>query len=99
MNEIFTVEQLSDYLKIPKSCLYQKVMRREIPFYRIGRLLRFKRSDIDQWLDAHRVETFDAKGKAKIILDAVLKNALSFRPKREPACSTVGKGKEMMRDV
>lgn len=32
------------------------VQRRDIPFYRIGRLLRFKPADLDRWLKDHRSE-------------------------------------------
>lgn len=93
MNEILTIEQLSEYINIPKSCLYQKVMRRDIPFYRIGRLLRFKKSEIDEWLNDHRVERLDAKGEARKMLDAARKSALFFcKRESQPVRPLEGKG-------
>ncbi|MGD0230077.1 MAG: excisionase family DNA-binding protein [Syntrophorhabdales bacterium] len=50
MDELWDVGKLSQYLGIKKSTLYALVERKEIPFYRIGRLARFKLSEINEWL-------------------------------------------------
>ena len=55
MKEILNIDELSEYLSIKKSSLYSKVEMKEIPFYRIGRLLRFKKAEIDHWLEKSRV--------------------------------------------
>ena len=68
MKEILNVDELSEYLGIKKSCLYSKVERKEIPHYKIGRLVRFKRSDIDLWMEESKVETLDLQERAKKVL-------------------------------
>jgi len=48
-----TIDDLSDYLGIKPKTLYARV--KEIPHYKVGRLIRFKREDIDTWMERHRV--------------------------------------------
>ncbi len=68
MKEILNVDELSEYLGIKKSSLYSKVERKEISYYKIGHLVRFKRSDIDLWMEKSKVETLDLQGRARKIL-------------------------------
>jgi len=51
--EVLTIEELSAYLKIPKSTLYKLVREGKIPSQKIGRHLRFHRESIDEWLKRH----------------------------------------------
>ncbi len=48
---LMTIEELSQYLKIPKSTIYGLTMRAKVPHFHVGRLLRFKKGDIDTWLE------------------------------------------------
>ena len=32
------------------------VYERRVPFYKVGRLVRFRETELDQWLEASRVE-------------------------------------------
>lgn len=48
-NESMTVEEVAKYLKVTKSFVYEKVHKREIPFYKVGRLPRFQKKHIDLW--------------------------------------------------
>jgi excisionase family DNA binding protein len=50
MDEFWNIGRLSQYLGIKKSTLYAMIERKEIPFYRIGRLARFRQAEIDEWL-------------------------------------------------
>lgn len=47
---VLTIEELSSYLKIPKSTLYKVVREGKIPSQKVGRHLRFHRGAIDEWL-------------------------------------------------
>jgi len=49
--DIFTVEELCEYLKIPKSTVYKLCQEGKIPGQKVGRHWRFRRETIDQWLD------------------------------------------------
>jgi excisionase family DNA binding protein len=49
-NELMTVEELSSYLKVKTSFIYDKVHKREIPFHKCGKFPRFRKKFIDIWL-------------------------------------------------
>ncbi len=68
MKEFFTVGELSEYLGIKKSSLYCMVERREIPFYKIGRLVRFKKADIDAWMEGLKIEVLSPEAEARKII-------------------------------
>ncbi len=48
---ILTVDEISDYLKIPKSTIYKLVREGKIPAQKIGRHWRFRKEGIDHWLE------------------------------------------------
>ena len=48
---LMNVGQLSEYLGIPTSTIYAYSMREKIPHFHIGKLLRFRKADIDTWLE------------------------------------------------
>ncbi len=51
---LLTIDTLSKYLNIKPKTLYAKVESRDIPHYRIGRLIRFKKGEVDAWLEENR---------------------------------------------
>jgi len=60
--DVFTIKELSIYLKIPQSTLYKLVREGKIPCQKIGRHWRFRKETIDRWLDDTRVEDQSTKG-------------------------------------
>src|SRR4051794_23507603 len=44
----------ADHLGLTRSALYSRIS--EMPHYRFERMLLFKRSDLDAWVESHRVE-------------------------------------------
>ena len=66
--EFMNIDEVSRYLGIKKSNLYGKVERKEIPFYRWGRLIMFKKEEIDVFMDKCRVECFDIKKEAERVM-------------------------------
>lgn len=47
---ILSVEQASKYLNLAKQTLYGFTSKNEIPFFKRGKKLYFKKSDLEQWL-------------------------------------------------
>ena len=66
--KFLNIEELSHYLGIKKSNLYSKVERREIPFYKWGRLIMFSKEEIDAFMDKCRIEIVDPAEEATRIL-------------------------------
>lgn len=49
-DKFFTLKEVGQYLKIPKSTLYKLVQKGQIPCSKIGKQLRFRKSSLDKWL-------------------------------------------------
>jgi excisionase family DNA binding protein len=54
LGAVLTIEELSVYLKIPKSTLYKLVREGKVPSQKVGRHWRFRKETIDRWLDETR---------------------------------------------
>jgi excisionase family DNA binding protein len=65
-----SVKELGEYLHIKPATLYGKTEAGEVPHYKVGRLIRFKQDDIDEWMEKHRREPLDANKRARRILKA-----------------------------
>src|SRR5262245_43980007 len=53
---LLTISDVVHLLKIKPSTLYARVAQDRIPAFKIGRLIRFHRDDIEAWLQTHRSE-------------------------------------------
>ena len=53
-SDILTLEELHSYLKIPKPTLYALAQNGRIPAAKVGKHWRFRRTDIDRWLQAQQ---------------------------------------------
>jgi excisionase family DNA binding protein len=51
LGAVLTIDELSAYLKIPKSTLYKVVREGKVPCQKIGRHWRFRKEAIDRWLE------------------------------------------------
>ena len=51
MNEIMTIKQVAEYLKVSPRSIYKLVKDGSIPTFRIMNMWRFERSKIDQWIN------------------------------------------------
>ncbi|EQC47625.1 helix-turn-helix domain-containing protein [Bacteriovorax sp. Seq25_V] len=56
VKSLLSVEEASSFLSIKVSRLRTAVFRKEIPFVKIGRLVRFKTDDLLKWIDAKTVK-------------------------------------------
>lgn len=54
---IFTVESLAEYLGVDKSWVYHNI--RQIPHFKIGRFPRFRKREVDKWLEQHKAPIFN----------------------------------------
>jgi len=51
MDDLIGVTELGKYLGgVSKDWIYQRTAGNEIPFVKVGRMIKFRRSDIDRWL-------------------------------------------------
>ena len=50
-DEILTVDEVAAYLKLAKKTIYKLVSTNELPPFRIGKFLRFKKAEVVEWLN------------------------------------------------
>ncbi len=48
--EVMTVEEVAKYLSISPETVYDKVGTHDMPYMKLGNLLRFPKETIDEWL-------------------------------------------------
>ena len=56
-DKIFVVKTVAKYLDLKQSTIYALTCRKEIPHYKRGKKLYFKKSEIDKWIETGRVLT------------------------------------------
>jgi len=78
MEKVFlNIHEFCEYSGLKKSNLYAKVERQEIPFYRVGRLIMFKKDEVDAFMEKCRVECFDIGKESKRILRATSRSEMN----------------------
>ncbi|MDC9700992.1 MAG: helix-turn-helix domain-containing protein [Alphaproteobacteria bacterium] len=60
-DEIMTVKEIADYLKIAEKTAYQIASEGKVPSFKIGSSWRFRKNEIDLWISEQ--ERNDTKGK------------------------------------
>jgi excisionase family DNA binding protein len=55
MNNLLTMDEAAKYLGISKLTLYGWVSARKLGYVKIGRLVKFKQTQLDAWIDQHTV--------------------------------------------
>lgn len=53
--EIMTIQEASQYLRVPLSSLYKLVQTGKIPCQKVGRHWRFRRQALEHWLEETKV--------------------------------------------
>jgi len=62
---VLNINELSKYLKIPKSTLYKLVRESKVSCQKVGRHWRFRKEAIDRWLDASIPKNAPREGNGK----------------------------------
>lgn len=53
-DEILTIDEVSSYLKLAKKTAYRLAAERKLPGFKVGGSWRFKREDIDRWIEEQK---------------------------------------------
>ena len=59
LKEVLTLKEAAEFLCQSKSSLYKRTMNWTIPHYKIGGTIFFKRIELFEWIEKHRVKTRD----------------------------------------
>jgi excisionase family DNA binding protein len=74
-DEIFTIEKVAKYLNLSVPTIYGYVHRRQIPHYKLGKRLYFKKAEILELIDKKKIKTTEE-------IEAEVNNYLIKRRKR-----------------
>ena len=89
----WSIQDLSSYLAIKTGKLYAMVGERKTPHYKVGRLVRFKKSEIDRWMEGNRKECVDPERAARKALGPVRRPKIDIdRVVRKVIDGTRGQG-------
>ncbi len=67
----WTVLDVASLLSVRPSTVYQWASLGEIPHYRLGRIVRFKRKDLEAWVENFRKEKIDIERKTRVIFGTI----------------------------
>ena len=59
-DSLLGVKELAQYLGVSVQWVYERVQLKEIPYIKVGKHLRFRKSDIDRWLEDLKVPPMDS---------------------------------------
>lgn len=51
---LWTVENLAEYLQVKPSVIKYWLYNTDIPYIKLGRIIRFERKDIEEWIDERK---------------------------------------------
>ena len=59
ITEVLNLNQAAEYVSLSKSAIYIKTSERNIPHFKKGKKLYFKKSELDLWLTSMKISTKD----------------------------------------
>ena len=62
MNEIerwYSLEEISNHLGVSKETIRAWIKKDTIPYYKVGRLYKFKVSEVDKWIESGKSANAD----------------------------------------
>ena len=62
METYLTISELAAALKLTEQTIRRYVFRREIPFHKIKKVIRFRPSEVERWIDAGGLEAAAVSG-------------------------------------
>jgi len=63
--EVFTIQTLADFLQIDEKTVYRMAQGGELPSFKVRRQWRFKRADIDFWIESRKQRVTTQSREAK----------------------------------
>ena len=58
MNKFLNVPQLAEKLVVSTKTVYGWILLKKVPYYKVGRLVRFDENEINDWLKNGKVEPY-----------------------------------------
>ena len=78
---LLTMKEVLGYLQVNSRTVYRLIKAGEIPAIRVGRLWRFRKSDLDAWLESHQLVSAPAEPLPQAPAESVAPAPASSRPR------------------
>ncbi len=63
-----SVDEIGDYLGIKRDTVYKWISEKQMPAHKIGRLWKFKKDQVDAWVEAGEAATGSTEERAEMML-------------------------------
>lgn len=60
-DDILTIKDVADYLKLTERTLYRLAQEGQVPGFKVGNSWRFKRADIERWIEDQKERVLKAE--------------------------------------
>ena len=60
-DQLLTISDVADLLNVSVSSVRRLQQARQLPFFKVGRNVRFSKRDVESYLDERHVETIDQR--------------------------------------
>ena len=61
--QLMDIKEVATYLQLKKSTIYTWVQEGVLPSFRLGRVWRFRRAELDEWLESSRYRPAEDEGE------------------------------------
>ena len=61
VSDVMTLQQVADYLHCHYTTIYRLLRKRAIPGFRLGGDWRFRRSDVDKWIESRTIRASETE--------------------------------------
>ncbi len=78
---LLTMKEVLGYLRVNNRTMYRFIKAGKIPALRVGRLWRFRKSDLDAWLESHQLVSAPAEPLPQAPAESVAPAPVSSRPR------------------
>ena len=62
--DILTIREVADYLRITEKTAYRLAASEKLPGFKVGGSWRFRRSEIDAWIETQKTAKSKPKGQS-----------------------------------
>lgn len=54
-DEILTIKEVADYLKVAEKTIYRLAGSKKLPGFKVGGIWRFRKSEVDHWINIQSI--------------------------------------------
>lgn len=58
-DKLMTLEEVAQYLRLSIHTIYKMAQNGKIPALKAGKMWRFRKGEIDEWIEKHRKNNFE----------------------------------------